>query len=100
MQAYPRSWSPLPSAPSWSLLYPPCPSPQAAAGFTCYFAVFSKYGILFEDLSGTGFKYIDSSEKFILGLDYDTRINILRQATTHMSTTTPTIAPLMRHDVL
>jgi len=55
---------------------------QAAAGFTCYFAVFSKYGLFFEDLSGTGFKYIDEGEKFVLGLDYDTRINILRQAQT------------------
>merc|ERR1712224_291374 len=32
---------------------------QAAAGFTCYFAVFGKYGLGLSDLSGTGFDYIN-----------------------------------------
>jgi len=55
---------------------------QAAAGFTCYFCVFAKYGLSFDDISGTGFKYTDEGEIFVCGLDYDTRINILRQAQT------------------
>merc|ERR1711966_322242 len=40
---------------------------QAAAGFTCYFCVFAKYGIFFEDLSGTGFDYQDEDVKFVCG---------------------------------
>merc|ERR1719197_2011261 len=38
---------------------------QAAAGFTCYFSVFAKYGIFYEDLAGTGFKYISKDDKFV-----------------------------------
>jgi magnesium-transporting ATPase (P-type) len=55
---------------------------QAAAGFTCYFSVFAKYGLYLSDLQGTGFDYIDEDKKFICGYDYDTRINYLRQAQT------------------
>jgi len=55
---------------------------QAAAGFTCYFCVFASYNIFFEDISGTGFKYIDVDEKFICGLNFDDRMYILRQAQT------------------
>jgi len=55
---------------------------QASAGFCCYFSVFSGYGLYYSDISGTGFNYIDEDEKFICGLDYDTRMNILRQAQT------------------
>jgi magnesium-transporting ATPase (P-type) len=55
---------------------------QAAAGFTCYFAVLAKYGLLYEDISGTGFKYIDDGEKFVCGYSYDDRMKYLRQAQT------------------
>jgi sodium/potassium-transporting ATPase subunit alpha len=55
---------------------------QAAAGFCCYFCVFSKYGITFDDLKGTGFDYQDTGKAYVLGMDYDTRINILRKAQT------------------
>jgi len=55
---------------------------QAAAGFTCYFSVFAKYGLYLGDLMGTGFAYTDMDEKFVCGLDFDTRMNHLRQAHT------------------
>jgi len=55
---------------------------QAAAGFTCYFSVLAKYGLFLSDIMGTGFKYTDEDEKFVCGLDYDTRMNHLRQAQT------------------
>merc|ERR1711988_436813 len=43
---------------------------QAAAGFCCYFCVFSKYGITFDDLQGTGFDYQDTGKAYVLGMDY------------------------------
>jgi len=55
---------------------------QAAAGFTCYFTVFGKYDLYYDDLSGVGFNFIDEDKKFVLGLDYDTRMGYLRQAQT------------------
>jgi magnesium-transporting ATPase (P-type) len=55
---------------------------QATAGFTCYFTVFGKYGITFNDLTGMGTDWKDDSIKFVLGLDYDTRMNYLKQAQT------------------
>jgi len=55
---------------------------QAAAGFTCYFSVFAKYGIFYDDIAGTGFKFINKDEKFVAGLDFDTRMGYLRQAQT------------------
>jgi len=55
---------------------------QAAAGFTCYFSVFAKYGLMYSDIAGTGFKFTDDEEKFVCGLDYDTRMGHLRQAQT------------------
>jgi sodium/potassium-transporting ATPase subunit alpha len=55
---------------------------QAAAGFCCYFCVFSNYNLQYEDLQGTGFDWINSDNKFVAGLDYDTRMGYLRQAQT------------------
>lgn len=55
---------------------------QAAAGFTCYYCVFSNYGILHEDLAGTGFDFIDENVKFVCGYDHPTRMGYLRQAQT------------------
>lgn len=55
---------------------------QAAAGFCCYFCVFGHYDIYFEDLMGTGVDFKDKDVKFVLGLDYDTRIKYLKQAQT------------------
>jgi len=55
---------------------------QAAAGFTCYFSVFGKYNLFYDDLAGTGFDYLNEDKKFLLGLDYDTRMGYLRQAQT------------------
>merc|ERR1711988_1864068 len=49
---------------------------------TCYYSVFNSYGITHDDLSGTGFDYIDSDIKFVCGYDYDTRMGYLRQAQT------------------
>lgn len=55
---------------------------QAAAGFACYFLVFDHYGIGYSDIQGTGFDYIDNDIASVAGLDYDTRMNILRKAQT------------------
>merc|ERR1719181_1532135 len=55
---------------------------RAAAGFTCYFCVFGYYDIIYDDLSGHGPDWIDDGKKFVIGLDYDTRMNYLRQAQT------------------
>jgi len=55
---------------------------QAAAGFCCYFCVFAFYDILYDDLSGSATDFADTGTKFVLGLDYDTRIEILRKAQT------------------
>merc|ERR1711865_892974 len=55
---------------------------QAAAGFTCYFAVFGSYFISYSDLAGIGFEFTNESEKFVIGLDYDTRMRYLREAQT------------------
>jgi hypothetical protein len=55
---------------------------QACAGFTCYFAVFASYNIFYDDLAGSGFLFTSEDEKFIIGLDYDTRMGYLRQAQT------------------
>jgi magnesium-transporting ATPase (P-type) len=55
---------------------------QACAGFTCYFAVLAKYGLLYEDISGTVFKFIDDTEKFVCGYNFDDRMSYLRQAQT------------------
>jgi magnesium-transporting ATPase (P-type) len=55
---------------------------QACAGFCCYFCVFGHYDITFDDLVGTGIDYKDKDVKFVLGLDYDTRMKYLSQAQT------------------
>jgi sodium/potassium-transporting ATPase subunit alpha len=55
---------------------------QAAAGFTCYFCVFGYYDIIYDDLTGTAKDFVDDGQKFVIGLDYDTRMNYLRQAQT------------------
>jgi len=55
---------------------------QAAAGFTSYFSVFGYYHVTFDDISGTGFSFVDKNVKFVAGLDYDTRLGYLRQAQT------------------
>jgi magnesium-transporting ATPase (P-type) len=55
---------------------------QAAAGFCCYFCVFAFYDLVYDDLSGSASDYADTDTKFVLGLDYDTRIEILRKAQT------------------
>jgi sodium/potassium-transporting ATPase subunit alpha len=55
---------------------------QAAAGFTSYFCVFGYYHLTYSDIAGTGFDYISKDVKYVCGLDFDTRIGILRQAQT------------------
>jgi len=65
---------------------------QAAAGFCCYFMVFNHYGISFDDLTGTGFDYIDPDYtvdgctaadcNLVAGMYYDTRMTILAKAQT------------------
>lgn len=55
---------------------------QAAAGFACYFSVFATYNIQYDDLTGTGFDWVNEDFKYVAGLDFDTRIRYLRQAQT------------------
>jgi len=55
---------------------------QATAGFCCYFAVFGYYDIRLQDLMGTGFDYQNSDIAYVIGLNYDDRIEILRKAQT------------------
>jgi len=55
---------------------------QATAGFASYFSVFAYYHVSYDDLAGVGFKFTDTSETFVCGLDYDTRMGHLRQAQT------------------
>merc|ERR1711998_774932 len=55
---------------------------QAVAGFACYFLVYNHYGISFDDIRDTGFDYIDSDVALVSGLNYDTRMQILREAQT------------------
>jgi magnesium-transporting ATPase (P-type) len=55
---------------------------QAGAGFACYFLVYDHYGLTFDDISSTGFDYIDDDVALVVGLNYDTRMNILRKAQT------------------
>jgi len=65
---------------------------QAAAGFCCYFMVFNHYGISFDDLTGTGFDYIDPDYtvdgctaadcNLVAGMYYDARMTILAKAQT------------------
>merc|ERR1712072_1087380 len=55
---------------------------QAVSGFACYFLVFNHFGISFDDLQGVGFDYIDDGEEVVIGMPYDVRMNILRQAQT------------------
>jgi len=67
---------------------------QAAAGFCCYFMVFSHYGLSFDDLQGTGFDYIDPDYSactgggsgdacnLVAGMGYDARMTILAKAQT------------------
>eukprot|EP00656_Telonema_subtile_P001048 TRINITY_DN104_c0_g1_i1.p1 TRINITY_DN104_c0_g1~~TRINITY_DN104_c0_g1_i1.p1 ORF type:complete len:1548 (+),score=502.27 TRINITY_DN104_c0_g1_i1:107-4750(+) len=55
---------------------------QAASGFACYFLVFDHFGLGYSDIAGEGFDYIDSDVLLVAGLDYDTRIDILRKAQT------------------
>jgi sodium/potassium-transporting ATPase subunit alpha len=55
---------------------------QAAAGFACYFSVFASYNIHFEDITGTGFDWLNEDKKYVAGMDFDTRKYILRQAQT------------------
>jgi sodium/potassium-transporting ATPase subunit alpha len=55
---------------------------QAAAGFACYFLVYDHYGLSFDDIKETGFDYIDDEKTTVAGLDYDSRMEILRKAQT------------------
>jgi magnesium-transporting ATPase (P-type) len=55
---------------------------QATAGFCCYFCVFDYYNIKLDDLMGTGFDYQNTDIAFVVGLNYDDRIEILRKAQT------------------
>merc|ERR1711907_565902 len=55
---------------------------QAVSGFACYFLVYQHYGLYFSDIKETGFDYIDDGEAVVAGLNYDTRMQILREAQT------------------
>jgi len=55
---------------------------QAAAGFACYFLVFDHYGLSYDDIVNTGFDYKDDGVATVAGLNYDTRVDILRKAQT------------------
>jgi sodium/potassium-transporting ATPase subunit alpha len=55
---------------------------QASAGFACYFSVFASYNIQFDDLTGTGFDWVNSDFKYVAGLNFDDRVRYLRQAQT------------------
>jgi sodium/potassium-transporting ATPase subunit alpha len=55
---------------------------QATAGFASYFSVFSYYGIAYDDLAGMGFDFTDEDTKYVIGLDFNTRMGYLRQAQT------------------